>query len=61
MSFFMIIAVFSQPASAWSNGGKSSDPANPNYGTHYWIAQHALDLLPQNEKYFIVDNRNSYL
>jgi len=28
---------------AWSSGGFSSDPSNPKYGTHDWIAQHALD------------------
>ncbi|XES76381.1 MAG: hypothetical protein ACBZ72_09385 [Candidatus Bathyarchaeia archaeon] len=27
---------------AWSNGGYSADPATPDYGTHDWIAQHAL-------------------
>jgi len=29
-------------ARAWSNGGYSSDPANPDYGTHDWIADKAL-------------------
>ncbi len=47
--------------SAWSNGGYSGDPANPGYGTHDWIAQHALDWLPQSEKQFFTDNLASYL
>jgi hypothetical protein len=46
---------------AWSNGGFSSDPLHPVYGTHDWIAQHALDWLPQAEKQFIVDNLALYL
>ena len=45
----------------WSNGGYSSDPSNPDYGTHDWIAQHALDWLPQQEKQFILDNLMTYL
>ena len=45
----------------WSNGGYSSDPANPDYGTHDWIAQHALDWLPIEEKQYILDNLAAYL
>ncbi len=45
----------------WSNGGYSSDPANPDYGTHDWIAQHALDWLPMAEKKYIVDNLAVFL
>ncbi len=47
--------------SAWSNGGYSADPAHPDYGTHDWIAQHALDWLPSEEKQFFTDNLASYL
>ncbi len=45
----------------WSNGGYSSDPTNPKYGTHDWIAQHALDWLPTQEKRYIHDNLAAYL
>jgi hypothetical protein len=45
----------------WSNGGYSSDPSQPVYGTHDWIAQHALDWLPTQEKQYIQDNLASYL
>ena len=31
-------------ASAWSNGGYSADQDNPDYGTHDWIADLALNL-----------------
>jgi hypothetical protein len=45
----------------WSNGGYSTDPSNPKYGTHDWIAQHALDWLPTQEKQYIQDNLALYL
>jgi len=45
----------------WGNGGYSADPNNPNYGTHDWVAEHALDWLPQNEKNFILNNLAAYL
>ena len=47
--------------SGWSNGGYSADPTNPDYGTHDWIAEHALDWLPQQERQFLLDNKASYL
>ncbi len=50
-----------QPALCWSNGGYSADPADPDYGTHDWIAQHALDYLPPQEKQYITDNLAVYL
>jgi hypothetical protein len=46
---------------AWSNGGYSTDPAHPIYGTHDWIAQHALDWLPAQEKQYIQNNVVAYL
>jgi hypothetical protein len=45
----------------WSNGGYSTDPASPKYGTHDWIAQHALDWLPIQEKQDILNNMANYL
>lgn len=45
----------------WSNGGISDDPTKPDYGTHDWIAEHALDWLPLEEKQFILDNNSTYL
>jgi hypothetical protein len=60
---FMIccIVLSAKPASAWSNGGFSTDPSHPAYGTHDWIAQHALDNLPTVEKQYLLDNLNVYL
>lgn len=45
----------------WSNGGYSDESSHPDYGTHDWIAQHALDWLPDAEKQFILDNLAAYL
>ena len=50
-----------EPALCWSNGGYSADPTHPDYGTHDWIAQHALDYLPAQEKQYITDNFAAYL
>jgi hypothetical protein len=50
------MSVFVMNGLAWSNGGYSADPSNPDYGTHDWIAQHALDWLPVEEKQYILDN-----
>jgi uncharacterized membrane protein len=59
--FFIILLLSSSYSYAWSNGGFSSNPNNPKYGTHDWIAQHALDWLPPNEKQFILQNLALYL
>jgi len=48
-------------ALAWGNGGYSDDPQNPDYGTHDWIAERALDWLPAQEKEFLTDNLAIYL
>jgi hypothetical protein len=47
----------------WSNGGYSPDPPpfSPVYGTHDWIAQHALDWVPTKEKQYITNNLAQYL
>jgi hypothetical protein len=55
------IVLTAEPASAWSNGGYSTDPSHPAYGTHDWIAQHALDNLPTVEKQYLLNNLNVYL
>ncbi|MEM1553065.1 MAG: hypothetical protein QXS36_02975 [Candidatus Bathyarchaeia archaeon] len=46
---------------AWGNGGYSSSPSSPKYGTHDWIAEHALDWLPSEAKQWIAANLNLYL
>jgi hypothetical protein len=57
----MLLLLSVKPALCWSNGGYSDNPAQPDYGTHDWIAQHALDYLPAQEKQYITDNLASYL
>lgn len=57
----MMTIAYSSNVLAWSNGGYSDDPSNPDYGTHDWIAEHALDWLPEREKRYIVDNLAAYL
>jgi len=57
----LVLLASVRPAWAWSNGGYSADPSNPDYGTHDWIAERALDWLPGNEKAFILTYRASYL
>ena len=61
--FLCALIAFSSIGSVfcWSNGGYSDNPANPDYGTHDWIAQHALDWLPSDEKQYILNNFASYL
>ncbi len=56
-----VLLLSAKPALGWSNGGYSDDPAQPKYGTHDWIAQHALDYLPAQEKQYITDNLQTYL
>jgi hypothetical protein len=58
----LILSTLLLPQStAYSNGGYSADPSNPDYGTHDYIAHHALDWLPTNEKRYISDNLDEYL
>ena len=56
-----LTAVSTMQVNAWSNGSYSTSPPVSGYGTHDWIAQHALDFLPISEKQFILDNLASYL
>ena len=57
----LTLLALTQSAWAWSNGGYSADPNNPDYGTHDWIAERALDWLPASEKALILAYRAAYL
>ncbi|MEM2805542.1 MAG: zinc dependent phospholipase C family protein, partial [Candidatus Bathyarchaeia archaeon] len=59
--FLMGLLILVDGAYAWSNGGYSDNPLEPDYGTHDWIAEHALDWLPANEKAYIINNLEAYL
>lgn len=54
-------SIFIPTVLAWSNGGYSSNPSNPDYGTHDWIVQHAKNWLPAVERKWIDDNLNYFL
>jgi hypothetical protein len=61
VSIFALVCARVCSVHGWSNGGWSTDPTSPKYGTHDWIAQHALDWLPSEEKQFIISNLEIYL
>jgi hypothetical protein len=61
LSALLIIGFGATTVSGWSNGDSTGDPAHPGYGTHDWIAEHALDWLPPQEKQFFTENREWYL
>ena len=61
LAAFLSASANSARVSAWSNGGYSGDQTHPGYGTHDWVAQHALDWLPAQEKQFFADHLSSYL
>lgn len=60
-SILILTSLRGTVVSGWTNGGYSADPTHPDYGTHDWIAEHALDWLPTQEKQFLLDNKASYL
>ncbi len=47
--------------SGWSNGGDSANPADPDYGTHDWIAETALKFLPEKDRAWLEENMVAYL
>ncbi|MCS7138668.1 MAG: zinc dependent phospholipase C family protein, partial [Crenarchaeota archaeon] len=60
--FFLLMLSYSVISCyAWSNGGYSSSPEHYKYGTHDWIAEHALDWLPSEARQWIVSNLKWYL
>jgi hypothetical protein len=61
LACFSVLFLSVEPVLGWSNGGYSANSSQPDYGTHDWIAQHALDFLPDNEKQYITSNLALYL
>jgi len=61
VSVLLLFRFYAVSVYGWSNGGSSSEPFDPKYGTHDWIAHHALDWLPYEEKQCILDNLASFL
>jgi hypothetical protein len=48
-------------ARAWSNGGYSADPDNPDYGTHDWIADMALTLQTRDATFLTTTYHSLFL
>jgi hypothetical protein len=49
---------------AWNNGGATNQEeecSNPPYATHDWIAEHALMLLPEDERAWLMPHKVLYL
>lgn len=59
--FAIILCFLASNAQAWSNGGYSSDPRNPDYGTHDWIAEMALTIQTEDVSFLSVTYRTDYL
>lgn len=64
----LCVLLFVHPAHAWQNGPSGNAPtdepsecANPPYATHDWIADHALALLPDEEKVWLLSHKTMYL
>ena len=61
------MALVCSPA-AWNNGqtgntgtDTKAECSNPPYATHDWIADHAMDLLPTEEKTWLTPHKALYL
>ncbi len=46
---------------AWSNGGYSADPSDPDYGTHDWIADQALTIQVRDVSFLSSTYHSRYL
>jgi hypothetical protein len=64
----LVLLVSPAPALSWTNGqpgnASTDQPAEcskPPYSTHDWIAEHALALLPDDEKVWLVPHKAMYL
>lgn len=57
----LLALLLTPPVYAWSNGGFSSNPSDPKYGTHDWIAEHALDWLLPEAKLWLVEHKAWFL
>jgi hypothetical protein len=56
-----LVACVTPGVQAWSNGGYSADPSNPDYGTHDWIADKALTLQVRDVSYISSTYHSRYL
>jgi hypothetical protein len=56
----LAFALVMPTARAWKNESYTTDINAPGFGTHDWIANKSLSLLPVNESQYIDDNLNYY-
>jgi len=56
-----LLAATSITSRAWQNGGYTRDYNLPKLGTHDWIALHAINWLPDSERWWIERNLNYFL
>jgi len=62
ITLILIFLVAVMPtAYGWSNGGYSADPNYPDYGTHDFLAHHALDWVPDDLDFWLRGNVTMYL
>ncbi|MDH4123574.1 MAG: zinc dependent phospholipase C family protein [Thermoplasmata archaeon] len=64
--YFLVITIIliicaSSGAQAWSNGGYSDDPLNPDYGTHDWIAEKALTIQVKDVSFLTTTYHSEFL
>jgi len=57
----LLFVSYTPAAYGWSNGGYSSAPSSPDYGTHDFLAQHALDWVPDELDFWLRDDLAMYL
>jgi hypothetical protein len=57
----VLLTLASACAGAWSNGGYSADPEDPDYGTHDWIADAALDMQSRDVSFLETTYHTTYL
>lgn len=58
------LALAVDASAAWKNGPEGhalADRTNPPYSTHDWVADHARDLLTDNEKAWLEPHRAMFL
>jgi hypothetical protein len=60
LSLSLIAILLSTNAAAWKNESYTSNISSPGFGTHDWIANKSLSMVPVNETQYIHANLNYY-
>lgn len=59
---FTVALAFAFPGCrAWGNGGYSEDQSNPDYGTHDWISDRAIELVTGDKTFLSTTFHSSFL